>query len=122
MELSESQKHLLGYSAHDDMGIWVVVWEVTEAHTSNDPSELIRQKSIQVIKEMMENGWIVIGMPVNKDGQVIFQLFSMSVDEAIAFIESEWDKLGKLPSLGDVCWFRATPAGKQLADELGLED
>ena len=28
MELSESQKHLLGYSAHDDMGIWVVVWEV----------------------------------------------------------------------------------------------
>jgi len=122
MELSELQKKLLGDSAYDDMGLWVVIWEITEGLTTNDSTEIIQRKTIDVIKEMLCNGWIVIGMPINKDSEVIFQLFPMSVDEAIKYIEKEWDKLSRLPNLGEICWFRATPAGKQLADKLGLED
>jgi len=78
------------------------------------------KKCICVIRKMFESGWIVIGQPVRKDGQIIFQLFSMTFDDAITFIESEWIILGRLPNLGEICWFTATPLGMQLAKDLGL--
>ena len=121
MELSELQKALLEDSTHDDMGLWVVIWEITKAFTTKDPPDLTRRKAINVIKEMLQNGLIVIGKPIDKDSEVVFQLFPMSVDEAIDYIENEWNKLGRFPNLGEICWFRATPAGIQLANELGLE-
>lgn len=122
MEISELQKGLLSYSSHDDMGLWIIPWRITNSGATDESYENVRNQSIAVIRNMLENGWLAVGMPIDKDRKVVFQLFSMSVDEAIAFIESEWDKLGRLPSLGEVCWFRATPAGKQLTIELGLID
>jgi hypothetical protein len=122
MELNQLQKTLLEDSTYDDMGLWVVIWEITKAYTTKDPPEIIRREAIGVIREMLRNGWIVIGTPINKDGEVVFQLFHMSVDRAIEFIEREWDKLDRFPNIGEVCWFRATPAGIQLANELGLGD
>jgi hypothetical protein len=71
---------------------------------------------------MLQYGWLVLGRPIDRDGEVIFQLYSMSVAETITFIENEWYKLERLPNLGEICWFRATPAGMQLANDLGLID
>lgn len=122
MELSELQKGLLSYSALDDMGLWIIPWRITNSGVTYESNESARSQTITVIRNMLENGWLAVGMPIDKDGKVVFQMFSMSVDEAITFIESEWDKLGRLPDIGEVCWFRATPAGMQLAIEQGLLD
>ena len=122
MELSELQKGLLSYSSQDDMGLWLIPWRITNSGTTDESHEITRDKSLQIIRIMLENGWLVVGMPININGKVIFQLFPMSVDEAIDYVENEWNKLGRFPDMGEICWFRATPAGKQLANELGLLD
>jgi hypothetical protein len=122
MELSPLQKDLLGYSSNDDMGLWIIPWRITNSGFTGESDASVRNQSITIIRGMLENGWLAIGMPIDNDGKVVFQLFSMSVDESIEFIESEWDKLSGSSTLGDICWFRATPKGKQLAVELGLLD
>ena len=122
MELSELQKGLLSYSSIDDMGLWIIPWRITNSGVTKESNESVRNQSITEIRYMLENGWLAIGTPIDKDGKVVFQLFSLSVDEAIAFIEREWNKLGRLPNIGEICWFRATPKGRQLAIELGLLD
>jgi hypothetical protein len=120
MYLSELQKGLLGYSSQDDMGLWIISRRIYDSSSTDKSYYSVRIETIKVIRMMLQNGWLVVGKPIEINGGIIFQLYSLSVDEVIAFIENEWDKLDRLPDLGEICWFRATPAGKQLAIEQDL--
>lgn len=122
MKLSELEMYFLEDCANDDMGLWVVPWKISESQTTQDSNEEVREKSINVIRKMMQNGLMEIGTIVIKNDKAFFEPFSMTTDQAVAFIKSEWEKLGRFPSLSEICWFRATPAGEKLAKELDLLD
>jgi hypothetical protein len=118
MELDDFHKEILGECADDDIGLWVII-----RHASGDflypdvVAEPVRRKALAVIKDLLEEGLIEAGT----FHKMIYNPINLSVDETIRFIEEEWDALRRSPSLGDVCWFRATPKGEQLAHDLGLE-
>ncbi len=123
MELEDIHKKLLADCAYDDMGLWVVVSYVSDDAFSDDSMpEWVRQKTLEVIRFLLQKGLIEAGNFEHEDsGGYRFQPMLLPVDKVINYIEREWDELGRAPNIGDICWFRATPAGKKLAGELGLK-
>lgn len=117
MELQEMHKEILGLCADDDTGLWLIIKRVSkDAYSISSVPDWVRQKTLTLIRDLLQGQLIEAGNP---NGPKFQSLFS-SVPETITYIETEWDKLGKTPNIGDICWFRATPAGEQLARELHL--
>ena len=119
MELEEILKSVLAECAYDDMGLWSIIFRVNGgayAWYSTLPDR-VRWETMKIVNDLLSNELIEAGNPKGPT----FVRFSLSVQEIIDYIESEWDKLGRTPDVGEICWFRATPTGKKLADELGLQ-
>jgi len=119
MELQEIHKDILAECADDDMGLWAIIRRVYQGPYSYHARlpEWVRQKTIEIVRDFLQDQLIEAGNP---NGPT-FQPLSASVDEIIAYIEREGDQLGRTPNIGDVCWFRATSAGKKLANDLDLK-
>ncbi|HQN44823.1 MAG TPA: hypothetical protein PLA25_11865 [Anaerolineaceae bacterium] len=50
----------------------------------------------------------------------VYTPLGLTPDDTIAYIERGMEALKALPSFGDVCLFRITPKGAQLAHDLDL--
>lgn len=118
MELSKLHKDILWECADDDTGLWVIIRSISEEDYFADVlPEWVRQKTLQIIKDLLEEDLIEAG----NFRENIYSTMCLQVNEIIAFIEREWDALGHTPSGGDVCWFRATPKGERLSHDLEIE-
>ncbi len=111
-------KYLL-YNCHDDdVGLWDAISDVKEAFP-NAPDEEIRQLALELFQKLLEAGLIKVGFPEWDDaGKLIFVPWSSTPNESITRIKSEWDALGRKPTLGDVCWFRTTEKGDREVEKL----
>lgn len=105
------------------MGLWVITDYVYGDAIPLHPvmPAWVREKTLEVLSDFLAKELVIIGQYVRKENESIFELFPGSSEEIIRKINDEWDKLGANPSLGDVCWIRASEAGVLLARELGLE-
>jgi hypothetical protein len=76
---------------------------------------------MNIIRDMLKDNLIMAGNFEKEDtGKYEFVPILLPVDRIIEFIEHEWASLGKTPNIGEVCWFRATASGENLAKELNL--
>ncbi len=123
MELQDIHKKILALCAYDYTGLWLVITRVNkDAYSLDKLPEWVHQKTIEVIRYLLQSGLIETGnFEAEDSGGFKFQPIPLPIDEVIKYIEREWDELGRTPNIGDVCWFRATPIGKQLAHDLGLK-
>lgn len=123
MRLQDTHKNILALCADDDTGFWLVVKTIANgAYSFEKLPEWVRPKTIEVLRDLLQSGLIEAGnFESQNSGSYKFQPILLPTDEVIKYIEREWDELRKLPNIGDICWFRATLAGKQMADELGLK-
>lgn len=123
MDFQDIHKEILGLCADDDIGLWLIIKRVAkDDYIIDSVPEWGRQKTLEVLRDLLQNGLIGAGNFQAKDsGGYEFQPLKLSTDEVINYIEREWDELGKTPNIGDICWFRATLAGEKLADDLGLK-
>jgi len=117
MVLEELEKEILALCADDDTELWLIIKRISkDSYSFTTIPETDRQKTMTVLRRLLENNIVNAGFLQGSN----FEILSLSVDETIAYIEAEWDKLGKTPNMGDICWFRATPKGEKLAHELDL--
>lgn len=119
MELTDLEKVILALCADDETELWPIVKRISKENYSYAAiSELSRQNTIDILRNLLENKLIIAG---HIPGMEFERLPIIKVDEVIRYIQQEWDnRLGKTPDLREICWFRATPQGEQLAHELGL--
>ncbi len=122
MGIQDIHKEILELCIDDGVGFWLILKRISkDTYALDSVPEWAHQKTVAVIKDLMQSGLIEAGNFVSDDsGSFKFEPILLSVDEVITYIEQEWDKLGKSPNIGDVCWFKLTLSGKQLANELGL--
>lgn len=120
MELSNIHERILTYCSEDDMGLWIFARYATDDKYNVFPikpyPEEAQKKVIMVITELLEAELIEA---TSYDGSEFIRLQGSNL-EIIHYINQEWNNLGRKPSGGDVCWFRATQKGKELTRELGL--
>jgi hypothetical protein len=119
MEMTEIHKQILEECTEDYVGLWSIIWAVNGGGYSIHEvlPEWVREKTMRIVQDLLESGFVEVGN--FEAGGFKFQPMLSSTQEMIDFIQREWDELGKPPTIGDVCWFQATAAGKQLANNLG---
>lgn len=118
MDLDSLQLSVLAICAHDDVGLWRFISRASPAARDAFPvpTEALTT-ALQAIENLVDRGLIEAGNP---NGST-FRAIPGSTEDLAAFIEKELEELGRSPGPGDVCWFRATAAGKNLAKELDLK-
>ncbi|MFA6317359.1 MAG: hypothetical protein WC943_08065 [Elusimicrobiota bacterium] len=109
--LPEPHRLILKLCTEEHVGLWFIIPHV-EDYYRGDNEAVIRTKTLAVLGDLMRTGFIKAGKPT-QDG-ISFVAWELSPKEAIARIEKEWRSLGHAPSLGDIVWFTATPAGTRL--------
>jgi hypothetical protein len=107
MSIRES---VLMEAVDDYVGLWSVAWEFREKEGEKEPIE-IRRKTLETIKSLLEEELIQPGM-FNQAG--VFELWNLIPKRALERIESEWDALGREPTLGEIVWFVATEKGEEM--------
>lgn len=123
MDIQDTHKEILELCIGDGVGFWLILKRISkDTYALDSVPEWVRQKTMTVIKDLMQSRLIEAGhFDPDDTGGFRFRPILLSVDEVIKYIEQEWDRLEKTPNIGDVCWFRLTLAGKQLTSELGLK-
>jgi biotin synthase-related radical SAM superfamily protein len=110
--MKNSHKYILELLKH---GIedWIQAAEVVSIVKSNseiNDYEKLRKDTLVIIREVVEMKLMILG-DVDESG---FHSWDISVEKSLEKVEKEWDKLGRLPMLGELCWLSNT----QLGDEL----
>ena len=120
MELQEIHKEILALCVDDYTELWLVIHRMSkDAYPRDSMPTWVRQKTLEVIDDLLHCGLISIG---DFWGKPKFKPMSVTVTEAIDYIERIWDDLGHTPTIGDGCWFKATSDGEQLVHELGISE
>lgn len=87
---------------HDYEGLWGIPWELREVHGVTDP---VARKAISLIVVQMLLK--ADGIGVGQFNGSTFEFWDSSPHESLSRISSEWEALGREPSLGEIAWFTA---------------
>jgi hypothetical protein len=100
---------------------WVSLGEVHGAFFGADaasapPIAEVQQRTLAMIRELVSEGWFVLGMPTRK-GE--FERWDLPLDEAMAKIEATYlNKFEDRWSWTNMVWMDQTARGKKLALKL----
>ena len=142
--LSDLHKDILFRCSDDEVGLWEIVRVVTrsfmyqqtdlqeltnplvaeywtaervaeriERERAIDPN-LVREKVLQVIRDLLEAGLIDAGFP-GDHGK--WASWNLSPAETMRRIDAEWDALGHPPNIGDIVWFISTIEGDRVLSQ-----
>lgn len=113
--LEKVKRDFLVECTDDYVGLWSVIRRIKHA-LKEESSENIRAISVALIRGFLEPGLIKAGMP-RITGE--FEEWQFGPEEIVQRIESEWDKLGREPNIGDIVWFTSTKAGDDYVSAKG---
>ena len=80
-----------------------------------DTVEKRRDLSLEIIRTLLREGLVEIGMVYAHEG---FVPWLSGVDESMQRIIREWSALPKGPNIGDICWLNLTQKGEAAARAL----
>ncbi len=65
MKLTDLHKSIIIECAHDDVGLWSILRQINGGgYSRNAPlAKGVREKAIEIIRELLENGFIEAGYP-----------------------------------------------------------
>lgn len=92
----------------DFVGLWQIIADVRQ-HLPVGDAEPVREMALRVVEHLLVTGRARPGMPT-PDGRR-FVPWGISTEQALRRINTEWDALGREPSIGDIVWFDAPAAG-----------
>jgi hypothetical protein len=106
---NELKEFLLRECDDDEAALWFIISELRRHLGIEDGAE-IRRATLQMVRELLETGRVVAGLYAPPDsGLPAWRIvgWSGSVDDILARIEEEWDKLGREPDPGEVVVLQA---------------
>ena len=124
------QQQLLARAQYDWLGLWVIIRKMKEVRPVSPP-EGVQKMTLQVVRELLEAGWVKAGNPTffieaaspqpgAPGGRNIrFIPWPCTPEETLKRIESEWNRLGTEPSLGEIVWFEITEKGESVLKKSG---
>src|SRR5262245_43882319 len=109
--LDSIQRDLLVEGLEDYVGLWEVAKDVRRLYGEIPPGT-VHELVMQRIRPLLREGLIVPGLPT-EGGR--FSAWDCDADSAVNRIDAEWSKLGRDPNIWEVCWFKNTDKGNELA-------
>lgn len=108
--LPEPHRLILTLCTEDHVGLWFIIPHIKDFYRGDD-AKSIRARTLEVLQNLLDSGLIQAGHPTPDNAG--FVAWDISPDATIARITREWGALAHEPSIGDIVWFTATPAGKK---------
>lgn len=103
-------KHFIYRTIDDYEGLWVLADLVGDELDIEDAQQ-VREMTMGILADLLTHEWVRIGTLSGRDGR--FKPWSMDVVEALEYIATEWEKLGRLPTIGEIAWFDITKKGER---------
>jgi len=103
-------------SGADDWVLAAEVAWVAESTGGAKTPDQIRDLSLRLIRELLQQGMMEIG-DLSEEAPH-FRKWNLPMEEALERVEREWKALGRLPDLGDICWLQNTVKGNKLGKQL----
>jgi hypothetical protein len=94
-----------------------VLWHVSDELGININSNEAKTYTLRIIRYLLTMKYVYVGI-MDDNG---IANWNLAVDKSIDRISTEWDSLGKLPGLSDICWLAITDAGKRYVRTIGPE-
>lgn len=117
MNLNSIKESMLLVGLSDYMHLGDPIFRITGGFPLKKPlPEGVREQSLQIIKELLAEGLIEAGSLVNRDPR--FEPWNLSPRETIIRIEEKWDELDPTEIANFIVWFRLTPSGQKVAEEI----
>jgi hypothetical protein len=109
---SEALERMILEELTDDyLGMWEVAQLVRDELGTEDDTEL-REHTLSVLETMLMHGLIRPGLATS-DGR--FDAWELDPGRAALRISDEWERLGRMPTLGDIAWLDLTDYGEKVA-------
>lgn len=112
MSIPKSLKQMLLAECEDDyVGLWSVIRDVEEA-LPELAEAAVRERVLQLLRDLLLAGEIVAGIPTAKGG---FRSLRDSAEKVLARAEADWP-VGHRPTIGEGLWFTRTSKSNPLVD------
>ncbi len=105
--VEELKRELILSAEEDYIDLSAIAYEV-ESTLKVRGKDAIRNATIRILAELLEDGYIRAGIPTAEGG---FDVWDEELVEIVAHIDGEWRRLGRTPELGEITWFEATEKG-----------
>lgn len=86
----------------DYVGLWQICTRVRKEFNPQSPYK-IKNIVLHTIREMLASGLVAVDLASSGSGCTPWK--EKRVEKIIHRISSEWDSLGRDPSVGDIVWF-----------------
>ena len=110
-QLDPIQRDILVEGLEDYVGLWEVARLVREA-VRRPGEDAVRQAAIERLRPLLEGGYMEAG-DLTPDGG--FAAWSSQGKGAVDQIDKRWRRLGRDPSISEICWLNNTGRGNALA-------
>lgn len=108
--------HDLLLAGRDDwISLAEAIWHLSDPES---PSRVKRESTLNSLRHLLDAGLVAVG-DVSSGGFVPWPGTPIQVLERL---EADWDRLGRAPLTGDLCWIANTPLGDERAERSGLDD
>ena len=94
-----------------------VVWTVRSSRQAASDQDITAQ-SLDAIAFLLQEGLAEAGTLEQVGETVEFVAWDLSPTEAAQRVREEWEALGRLPELGEICWLSNTPKGDAAARQV----
>lgn len=86
----------------DYVGLWQICSRVKKELNPPD-SEQLKEIVLQTVSQMLDFGLVAVDLASSGSGCTPWK--EQRADAVIHRISTEWDSLGRAPSVGDIVWF-----------------
>jgi hypothetical protein len=108
MELTDRLlDELMAEAKADEVGLWFIIAALREEYGVKDTAQR-RLLTLSLVQRLLDSGQVVAGY-YHPDGSGAIIPWKMSTVEVLSRIISEWDSLGRDPSIGEVVVFVSPP-------------
>jgi hypothetical protein len=102
-------REVLACVADDYMGLWEVA-RVVGRRMARAAFPEIKAEAMKVLTRLYSAGYIEAG---NLTEEGAFLPWALAPSQALNKIQGEWDRLGRLPDIGEIAWLNLTPSGEE---------
>lgn len=111
MEIDPVQRFVLCAGANDYVGLWEVAKFIRRSRGTTT-FESVREIALASLGQLIVAGHVEAGALLPGGG---FTSWGLSPRDCVDRINREWSGLGGDPNIGDICWFKNTETGDEIA-------
>lgn len=109
------QQSILLEGLRDYVSLWELVRDARDELGAQATGDSVRERVMNWIRPIVEAAYMEVGDLVRSGERSKFVPWVTTPTNAVATVDRAWRRLGRDPTIGEICWFHNTPRGNSVA-------